>query len=69
MTYVQSATIEAVRYDEQAHCLEARLRQSDKVIVYEDVPQQVYDLMLFADSMGDFLREQIEGKYPSYERE
>ena len=67
MPYLQSLAIEAVAYDESAHCLRAKFRAGGKVMVYENVPQDVYDSLIFADSISRFFREHIEGAYPARE--
>ena len=67
MPYLQSLSIEAVTYDESAHALRARFRAGGKVMVYENVPQDVYDSLIFAESVGSFFREHIEGSYPAHE--
>ena len=41
MTFVQSSAIEAVAYDETAHRLRAKFRKDGRVVVYENVPQEV----------------------------
>ena len=64
MTYVQSGSIEAVAYDETAHLLRAKFREDGRVVIYENVPQDVYDSLIFADSLGDYFRYHIEGVYP-----
>jgi hypothetical protein len=64
MPYVQSVSIEAVAYDETAHLLRAKFRGDGRVVVYENVPQEVYDSLIFADSIGGYFREHIEGAYP-----
>jgi hypothetical protein len=64
MAYVQSVMVEAVAYDETAHRLRAKFRGDGQVVVYENVPQDVYDALIFADSIGSYLREHIEGAYP-----
>jgi hypothetical protein len=61
---VQSYTIEAVAYDEGAHILTARFRDSGRIVIYEDVPQEVYDGLIFADSIGGYFHERIEGRFP-----
>ena len=48
MAYVQSVSLEAVAYDAAAHILRAKFR-SDGRVVYENVPQNVYDALIFAD--------------------
>jgi len=67
MPYLQSLAIEAVAYDERAQSLRAKFRAGGKVMVYENVPQDVYDSLIFADSVGGFFREHIEGAYPARE--
>jgi hypothetical protein len=37
------------------------------VVVYENVPQDVYDSLIFADSVSTFFQEHIEGAYPARE--
>ena len=64
MPYLQSLILEAVAYDEGAHQLRARFRDSGKTVVYEEVPQEIYDLLIFADSVGRFFNEHIDGRYP-----
>jgi hypothetical protein len=67
MPFVQSVAIEAVAYDEAAHRLRAKFRRDGRVMVYENVPQDVYDALIFAESMGTYFREHIEGAYPARE--
>jgi hypothetical protein len=65
MPYLQSAAIETITYDENAHVLRARFRDSGRTVVYEGVPQELYDELIFADSIGAFMRQRIEGVYPA----
>lgn len=65
MPYLQSLSIEAVAYDEIAHRLRAKFREDGKVVIYENVPQDVYDSLIFADSIGAYFRDHIEGAYPA----
>jgi len=65
MTFVQSLSIEAVAYDEATHRLRAKFRADGRIVVYENVPQDVYDSLIFADSLGDYFHEHIEGAYPA----
>ncbi|HEY4275690.1 MAG TPA: KTSC domain-containing protein [Rhizomicrobium sp.] len=67
MPYLQSLALEAVSYDEDAHVLRARFRADGKVVAYENVPVHVYDSLIFANSVGDFFEENIEGAYPARE--
>lgn len=67
MPYLQSLALEAVSYDESAHSLQAKFRAGGKVMVYENVPQDVYDSLIFADSVSTFFREHIENAYPARE--
>ena len=67
MPYVQSTAIEAVAYDETAHLLRAKFRADGRVVIYENVPQDVYDALIFADSISTYLQDHIEGIYPAHE--
>jgi len=67
MPYLQSETIEAVVYDERDHLLKTRFRADGKVMIYEDVPQEIYDSLIFADSISEFFHEKIEGAYRARE--
>ena len=67
MPYLQSIAIEAVAYDEKAHRLRAKFRADGKVMIYENVPPDVYDSLIFADSISGFFRRHIEGAYPARE--
>ena len=63
MPYLQSDTIEAVSYDETAHLLKIRFRADGHVMIYEDVPQEIYDSLIFADSITGFFETHIAGIY------
>ena len=65
MAYLQSDSIETIAYDEAAHRLRAKFRGENAVFVYENVPQEVYDSLIFAESIGAFFRDHIEGHYPA----
>lgn len=67
MPYVQSVFIDAVAYDETAHVLTAKFRADGRVIAYENVPQDVYDSLIFANSIAAYFREHIESAYPAHE--
>jgi hypothetical protein len=60
---LQSYVIEAIAYDENAHILTARFRDSGHTVIYEDVPQEVYDGLIFADSIGGYFHNHIEGRF------
>jgi hypothetical protein len=61
---IQSFAIEAVAYDEIAHVLTARFRGSGRIVIYEDVPQETYDSLIFAESIGGYFDEHIAGHFP-----
>lgn len=63
MPYLQSDTIEAVSYDEKVHLLKIKFRADGHVIVYEKVPQEIYDSLIFADSITEFFETYIAGNY------
>ena len=62
--YVHSALIEAVAYDEKAHLLRAKFRDSGETVIYENVPQEIYDSLIFADSIAGYFQAHIEGHFP-----
>ena len=64
MPFLQSVAIEAVAYDEHSRSLRTKFRSGGKVLVYENVPQEVYDSLIFADSISSFFQEHIQGAYP-----
>jgi hypothetical protein len=33
-------------------------------VIYENVPQELYDSLIFAESIGRFFHDHIEGHYP-----
>jgi KTSC domain len=67
MPYVQSAALRSLSYDEAAHALRATFRGSGRTYVYEHVPQEVYDALMFADSLGAFFNRHIRGRFPFHE--
>ena len=62
---VDSSMIRAVKYDEGKQVLEVWFN-SGGVYAYEEVPQEVYDELLEADSKGRFMRDVIIDSYPYY---
>ncbi len=64
MPYVQSSALEQLSYDEEAHTLCATFRESGRTCVYQDVPQEIYDSLLFADSLGAYFNSHIRGHFP-----
>jgi len=61
--HMLSHVIEAIAYDESARLLRARYRGTGETVVYQEVPQEIYDSLIFADSVGAFFREHIEGHF------
>jgi hypothetical protein len=64
MPYVQSSALERVSYDEERHTLCATFRENHRTFIYQDVPQEVYDALIFADSLGGFFNAHIRGHFP-----
>jgi hypothetical protein len=62
--HVQSQLIEAIAYDEKAHLLRAKFRDSGETITYENVPQDIYDGLIFAHSISGYFHDYIEGHFP-----
>ncbi len=63
MHHVQSDILEAIAYDERAHILSARFRDTGEMVIYEDVPQEVYDGLIFAGSLSGYFHDFIEGRF------
>ena len=59
---VDSSNIDAVGYDETTQTLEIEFR--NRVYQYEDVPEDVYEGLMGADSIGGFFHECIRDVYP-----
>ena len=64
MAYVQSSALEQVSYDEAAHMLCATFRETGRTYVYQDVPQELYDGLIFADSLGRYFNANIRDHFP-----
>jgi hypothetical protein len=67
MPYLQSAALQAVFYDEIRHALTATFRENGRTYIYEGVPQELYDRMLFADSVGAFFNRHIRDHFRFHE--
>jgi hypothetical protein len=63
MPYVQSTALEQVSYDEAAHTLRARFRNSGRTYIYHDVPQELYDGLIFSDSLGAYFNAHIRDRF------
>lgn len=63
MTYVQSSALEQISYDEAAHTLLATFRYSGRTYLYRDVPQEIYDGLIFAESIGAYFNAHIRNHY------
>jgi hypothetical protein len=61
---LQSSAIEVIAYDENAHILTARFREGGITVIYEDVPQEIYDGLIFAKSVGGYFHDKVEGRFP-----
>jgi hypothetical protein len=59
MPYIQSSALEQVSYDEAEHTLCATFRDSRRTYIYDEVPQEVYDGLIFADSLGTYFNAHI----------
>ena len=67
MPYVQSSALERVSYDEEAHTLLATFRETHRTYVYEEVPQEIYDGLIFADSLGRYFNAHIRDHFSFHE--
>jgi hypothetical protein len=64
MAYVQSSALEQVSYDERAHTLCATFRENGHTYIYQEVPQEIYDGLIFADSLGGYFNAHIRDRFP-----
>jgi len=64
MPYVQSSALEQVSYDEREHTLRATFRDSGRTYLYESVPQEVYDGLIFSESLGAYFNAHIRDHFP-----
>lgn len=69
MPYVQSTAFEMITYDEAQGRLRATFRRDGRTEVYERVPQELYDGLIFAESMGDFFDSNIRDRFPCHDEE
>ncbi len=63
MAYVQSSALEQVSYDEKEHVLRAKFRESGRTYAYHHVPQELYDGLIFADSLGAYFNAHIRDQF------
>ena len=63
MVYVQSTALEQVAYDAAGHVLRATFRDSGRTYAYRGVPQELYDGLLFADSLGAYFNAHIRDRF------
>ncbi len=67
MPTVQSAAIRSLAYDDEARTLRATFRDSGRTYEYRGVPEELYDALLFADSVGAFFNDNIRDRFPCEE--
>ena len=63
LTVVESSMIHAVGYDEQTRKLEI-VFNTGRIYCYEDVPREVYEGLMAAESKGSYMRSSIIDVYP-----
>lgn len=62
MVKVKSSNIEGVIYNDQTNTLEVHFKNGNEYS-YEAVPQDIYDALIHADSVGKYFHSNIKGKY------
>jgi len=60
--HVESTNVDSVGYDTASQTLEVEFTNSN-VYQYFDVPQEIYDELISADSVGKYLSAHIKGNY------
>ena len=63
MIPVDSSSIEAVAYDDEARRLHVRFRESGETYIYLDVDARVFDDLLAAESKGAYLNREVKGRF------
>ena len=63
MQSVKSSLLDKVGYDPEAKVLAVQMNYSSDVYLYRDVPMDVFDDLLAADSKGAYYVKHIKGKY------
>ena len=63
MKSVKSSLLDKVGYDPEAKVLAVQMNYSSDVYLYRDVPMDVFDDLLAADSKGAYYVKHIKGKY------
>lgn len=63
MKSVKSSLLDKVGYDPEAKVLAVQMNYSSDVYLYQDVPQDIFDDLLAAESKGGFYVKNIKGKY------
>lgn len=59
---VNSSNLSKVRYEDRTGTLEIEF-QGGRIYQYFDVPKQIYESLLTAESKGKFFQQQIKGHY------
>ena len=59
---VNSSNVEEIGYDSATQTLEVLFKKGN-IYQYFDVPQTVYDNLISAGSVGEFLNKEIKGNY------
>lgn len=62
MTNVNSSSVAAVGYDESSQTLQVEFNRGT-TYQYFDVPEQIFEGLVQADSVGAYLNEQVKGIY------
>ena len=60
---VKSSNIESVAYDAATKTLEVKFRGSEAMHRYAGVPQETYDRLMAADSVGKTFHRSVKGKF------
>lgn len=63
---LDSSMIEAAAYDQASKTLYLQYVNTGKVFAYEEVPEEIFQELLAASSVGRFVRAEILGCYADY---
>jgi uncharacterized protein YjhX (UPF0386 family) len=65
LTPVDSKLIEGVHFDEETKVLTVKLCYGQQPYAHHDVPLEVFQLMMSADSIGSFYSRNVKKQYPN----
>lgn len=60
---VDSSNLQSVGYDSETKTLEVQFNYADRIYHYLEVPQEIFDGLMAAESKGKFLQQNVKNRY------